>query len=81
MANEENTEIKLQNWFLGALCQKQTDEKLIKPQCWRKSCFNSCSEMKLERAKKRKIETVEDESVESNLEENVSSVSQLKGKG
>ena len=24
---------------------------------WHKSCFNSCSEMKLERAKKRKIET------------------------
>ena len=46
--------------------------------CWHKSCFNSCSEMKLERAKKRKIETVEDESVDSNLEENVSSVSPIK---
>ena len=34
--------------------------------------------MKLERAKKRKIETVEDESVDSNLEENVSSVSPIK---
>ena len=46
--------------------------------CWHKSCFNSCSEMKLERVKKRKIETVEDESVDSNLQENVSSVSPIK---
>ena len=38
MANEENTEIKLQNWFLCALCQKQTGEKLINPQkCTRKN--------------------------------------------
>ena len=51
--------------------------------CWHKSCFNSCSEMKLHRAKKRKRNTIDEaESLDSfsceEASEDVSSISSVK---